>query len=104
MCYNFGRVPLTVEGLKLTLSKLSERTVVPLSFVIVLGGGVYWFTSLYALAHNNAAEITELKQENKQLQESLKTQGEVLAGMKATQTMILRKLDQLLEIQSSKGN
>lgn len=47
------------------MEKLSEKTWVPVSFVMILGGGVFWLSSLYSQTQANAESVSEIKIEQK---------------------------------------
>lgn len=42
------------------MRSITERTMLPLSLIISLGGGIAWFTSLYSLSESNSERIAEL--------------------------------------------
>lgn len=46
------------------LKKISEDTLIPLSFIVVLSGGVFWITSMYSEVKANTQSIQELKETN----------------------------------------
>lgn len=40
---------------------IDEKTVVPISFIIILASGIFWLTSLYSEVKANQAEIKQLR-------------------------------------------
>lgn len=49
------------------LMQISEDTLLPISLVIVLVGGVFWLSSAYSQISANAADIADIKQERETL-------------------------------------
>jgi len=49
------------------LFKISEETLLPISLVIVLVGGVFWLSSAYSQITANAADIADIKDERVEL-------------------------------------
>ena len=45
---------------------ISEKTLIPVSLIIVLVGAIFWLSSMYALANNNKEQIVEIKNDYKQ--------------------------------------
>ena len=41
------------------IKKISETTVIPISMVLILFGGVFWLTQIYVQGNANAAAITK---------------------------------------------
>jgi hypothetical protein len=46
---------------------ISEKTLIPISAIAVLIGGVFWISSMYAQGRENANAIIGIKQEQKEL-------------------------------------
>lgn len=53
------------------IKKISEKTLVPISMVITLFGGVAWLTNLYAENKSHGSEIREIKQMQTRYDEKL---------------------------------
>ena len=45
----------------MSISKITELTLLPISLVIVIIGGVVWLTQIYALANSNKTSVVEIK-------------------------------------------
>ena len=43
------------------MSKISENTVVPISLILSLVGGIFWLSTLYVKQESEAKEIIDLK-------------------------------------------
>jgi predicted RND superfamily exporter protein len=43
------------------LKKITEQTLVPISLVILLFGGVFWLTTMYSSLSTNTKDIFEMK-------------------------------------------
>lgn len=54
-------------------SKITEKTLIPLSLVITLSGGIYWFTATYFQSVANAKDIAELKSDNRGVTEIMRS-------------------------------
>ena len=46
------------------LKKLSEDTLIPVSFMVVLAGGIFWLSSMYSEVKANTTSVDELKKTN----------------------------------------
>jgi len=46
--------------------KLTEKTLVPISLIIVLLGAMLWLSEIYAMAKHSSEEIKAIKQEKRQ--------------------------------------
>ena len=46
--------------------KLTEKTLVPVSLILVLLGGVLWLSEIYAMAKHSTEEIKSIKLEKRQ--------------------------------------
>jgi len=44
-------------------STITERTLIPISLVLAIGGGIIWLTTLYNSSIANAAELRKIKNE-----------------------------------------
>lgn len=44
------------------MDKISEKTFLPISFVLGILGGVFWLSSVYIKSDSNAYEIKEIKE------------------------------------------
>jgi hypothetical protein len=44
-----------------SVQKITENTLLPISLVITLVGGVFWLTTIYSQSNANAVEIKEMK-------------------------------------------
>ena len=40
---------------------ITEKTLIPVSLVVVIVGGVFWFSNLWAVSKQNAEDIKEIK-------------------------------------------
>jgi len=40
---------------------ITEKTLLPISLLVILAGGIFWFSSMYALASNNEKQIVIIK-------------------------------------------
>lgn len=47
------------------LNILSEGTLIPVSLLVVIVGGVFWLSSMYAQTNANAESVVEIKQQQK---------------------------------------
>lgn len=45
--------------------KITEKTLIPISLLTIIVGGVFWLTNIYFSTATNASEIKELKQQRK---------------------------------------
>ena len=50
-----------------TIQKISQNTLIPISFAIVLAGGIFWLSKMYFTAEANRAAIEEIKTDLKQI-------------------------------------
>lgn len=53
------------------ITKITESTLIPISFVVSLVGGVFWLTTIYSQSNANAVEITEIKSKQEVLVQTL---------------------------------
>lgn len=44
---------------------LNEKTLVPISLVIVLGGGIFWLSTVFAQVRHNGVKINEINNDQK---------------------------------------
>ena len=44
---------------------ITEKTLIPLSLLLVIAGGIFWFSSMYSQTQANAESIVEVKQQQK---------------------------------------
>ncbi len=47
------------------MSKIDERTLVPIGVLVVLAGGIFWLSTLYVNTEANASAIADLKVDGK---------------------------------------
>ena len=40
---------------------ITEKTLLPISLLVILAGGIFWLSSMYALANSNEKQITIIK-------------------------------------------
>ena len=40
---------------------ITENTLLPISLLVILAGGIFWLSSMYALANSNEKQITIIK-------------------------------------------
>jgi enamine deaminase RidA (YjgF/YER057c/UK114 family) len=52
-------------------SIVSEKTLIPVSLLTVVMGGVFWLSSMYAKTNANAEAIVEIKDQTRQDREHL---------------------------------
>jgi len=43
------------------IGKITESTLIPLSLLAVLAGGIFWLSTLYAEVRTNSAAVAEMK-------------------------------------------
>lgn len=77
---------MPTRHLKRGLQVISESTVIPISLVIVLIGGIFWLTTIWAKGNANAAALKELQDDRKSKREeyvdTLKMINENLTSLK----------------------
>lgn len=64
------------------MKEITERTLVPLSLVITLVGGVSWLTTIHAQGQANAEVLVEVKNKQDKYEENLKAILNQLAEIK----------------------
>jgi len=40
---------------------ITEKTLLPISLLVILAGGIFWLSSMYALANSNEKQISIIK-------------------------------------------
>lgn len=60
------------------LTRLTENTFVPLSFILVIVGGVFWLTMLYAESSANAKGLENLQVKYQDLEKAIASQNAVV--------------------------
>lgn len=50
------------------MQKITENTLIPLSLLAVIAGGIFWFSTLYAEVRASSTDIQDLKNTMRQLQ------------------------------------
>ena len=40
---------------------ITEKTLLPISLLVILAGGIFWLSSMYALANSNEKQIAIIK-------------------------------------------
>jgi hypothetical protein len=40
---------------------ITEKTLLPISLLVIIAGGIFWLSSMYALANSNEKQITIIK-------------------------------------------
>jgi hypothetical protein len=73
-------------------NKITENTLLPISLVIILAGGIMWLSSVWHQGNANAHSISELKEQRKYDREEIMRKLEIIDA----------KLDRTLEIKGSK--
>lgn len=53
------------------IKSISEKTLLPISLVITLSGGVFWLTNIYSKQEANAQELSSLKNKMDSKQEKI---------------------------------
>lgn len=48
------------------MTRLTERTLIPLSLIVTLAPAVYWLTTIYSTGAANAAAIMDVKEQRKE--------------------------------------
>lgn len=50
------------------MSKITEKTLIPLSLLAIIIGGVIWLTTMYSQGTANAESIRDIRSDNKGIQ------------------------------------
>lgn len=53
------------------IKSVTEKTLIPLSLVITISGGVFWLTNIYSKQEANAQELIQLKNKFESKQERI---------------------------------
>lgn len=65
------------------MESLTEKTLIPISLVIIILGGVVWLTSLYSLAESNLRDVRILQAKQDTYFEQMSKIREDIAKIKA---------------------
>ncbi len=72
------------------MKTITENTLVPISLVIAIGGGIFWLTEIYFNGQANANSITDIKQNQEKFIEDV---SKDVAQIKKSLNRIEGKLD-----------
>lgn len=64
------------------MKEITEKTLIPLSFVVTLGGGVFWLTSIYTISQANTSSIVLVQAKQDKFEDALGDIKEDLAKIK----------------------
>lgn len=70
------------------MGKITEGTLVPISLVIVLVGGIFWLTQLYFTTQSNASTIEKMQIQSEKIDQSL---SEILERLARIEERIKRR-------------
>lgn len=74
------------------MDKITEKTLVPISLIIALCGGIIWLSAIWFKGESTASEFYEFKNEYKHNQsEDLKLSREILERLARIEEAIKRK-------------
>lgn len=83
-------------GVREKINQITDTTLIPLSFLTVIVGGVFWFTTMYNQTQASAREIEKIQEK----------QAKIESDYQASQLLIIDKLARIegrLEIIQHKG-
>lgn len=78
-------------------SKITEKTLIPISLVITLVGGVAWLSNLHFVSAQSAEAITKIEQKQDSYVQSLDQIKLKLIEIEANQKHVIKKLEELSE-------
>lgn len=73
------------------MGKITESTLIPLSLVILLGGGIAWAATLNAKASSNERALDEIKAMQFQYNQNMEEVGERLARIEGAMGLAEKK-------------
>lgn len=76
----------------MTMKAVTEKTLIPISLVITILGGVVWFTTLWARSESFATELAEVKAEQKTMRQDTQT---MLESFNKTNLEIVKQLGKI---------
>lgn len=84
---------------------LSENTLVPLSFFVILAGAIYWLSGIQYATAQNRADIVALSESEERLHESIsksmERNGEILSQIQSQVSALDAKIQILVRYASS---
>lgn len=75
---------------------ISEKTLIPVSVLATVIGGVFWLSNIYATGESNASDINLLREEQRVV---LQRQRDLRLEIKEDLIRVEAKIDKLLERQ-----
>lgn len=67
------------------VAKITETTLLPISLVLTIIGGVFWLTMIYSQTEANAKEISKIKDDGR----------EIISKIDEKQTLMLDRLSRI---------
>lgn len=72
------------------LSMISEKTLIPLSLVLILSGGIFWLSSMDARTSSNAAAIERAEKKEDSLSDKMQEVSNRLSRIEGKLDRVIR--------------